>query len=68
MTNKFEKVTFLIKANQVKRTFTIRKYVNNRLGTKYRTLPMSKEEFESSEMNKDNDWKEFLKGDNYVKL
>ena len=52
-----------VSSNQSKRTFTIRTEV-----AKYRTLPMSKQEFESCEMNTGNDWAEFLKSDDYYKV
>ena len=52
-------------ANQSQRTFTIRKYIDGKLFAKYRTTQMSKEEFESSESNTENDWKQFLKSDDY---
>ena len=38
-----------------KKTFTIRTE-----GSKYRTIPMSQEEFESCENNTANDWQHFL--------
>lgn len=61
------------KANQSNRTFTIRKYVEgdksqnktSKLIAKYRTIPMSIEEFESCENNTENDWKQFLKSEDY---
>ena len=34
-------------------------------GSKYRTYPMSKEEFQSAEYRTDNDWKNFLKSNDY---
>jgi hypothetical protein len=46
--------------NHSKRTFTIRKN-----GSKYRTMPMSKEEFEEAEMNTKNDWNWFLRSNEY---
>jgi len=55
-------------ANQSKRTFTIRKYINGKLFAKYRTNQMSKEEFNREEMNTENDWKQFLKSDDYYKI
>ena len=55
-------------ANQSKRTFTIRKYINGKLFAKYRTTQMSKEEFNREEMNTENDWKQFLKSDDYYKI
>ncbi len=50
-------------ANQSKRTFTIRKNYPDGTILKYRTGPMSKEEFENCEMNTENDWKDFLRTD-----
>ena len=58
----------VVKANQSKRTFTIRKIINGKLFAKYRTLPMSQQEFDNEEMNTDNDWREFLKSDDYYKV
>ena len=55
-------------ANQSKRTFTIRKYIDGKLFAKYRTIQMSQEEFDSEEMNTENDWKQFLKSDDYYKV
>ena len=50
-----------ISANQSKRTFTIRTN-----GSKYRTSPMSKQEFESANnFWTGNDWNQFLKTDEY---
>jgi len=51
-----------ISSNQSARTFTIRTGY-----AKYRTLPMSKEEFNSCEHNTGNDWQQFLNatGDYY---
>jgi hypothetical protein len=46
--------------NSSKRTFTIRKYWKDGTISKYRTLPMSKDEFESSQNDTVNDWKNFL--------
>lgn len=50
-----------VTSNKAKRHFTIYKED----GTKYRTLPMSTEEFHSNEMNTMNDWKQFLKSESY---
>ena len=47
--------------NYSKRTFTLR----TSHGNKYRTNQLSKEEFESCEYNTSNDWKQFLKSDDY---
>ena len=55
-------------ANQSKRTFTIRKYIDGKLFAKYRTIEMSQEEFDSEEMNTENDWKQFLKSDDYYNI
>jgi len=57
--------TITVTANYSKRTFTIRKYDDGNLYAKYRTYPMSKAEFEDAEMNTNNDWKDFLKTNNY---
>lgn len=57
--------TIKVSANQNKRTFTIKKYIDGKLFAKYRTIQMTQEEFESEEMNTENDWKQFLKSDDY---
>ena len=57
--------TIKVTANHSKRTFTIRKYINGKLFAKYRTIEMSQDEFDSEEMNTENDWKQFLKSDDY---
>lgn len=49
-----------VKANQQKRTFTIRVP-----GSKYRTTPMSQEEFDNAEYWTNQDWEQFLKTDEY---
>jgi hypothetical protein len=55
---------FRITSNKSKRTFTIRTN-----GSKYRTLPMNKEEFEHADMFwTGNDWQQFLKTDEYYKI
>ena len=59
------KETIKATANQSKRTFTIRKYTEGKLFTKYRTIEMSQEDFDTEEMNTENDWKHFLKSDDY---
>jgi hypothetical protein len=53
--------------NFSKRTFTIRKYFKNELLVKYRTSKMTKEEFESEEMNTQKDWENFLRYGDYYK-
>ena len=60
--------TIKVAANQSKRTFTIRKYIDGKLFAKYRTIEMSQEEFNSEEMNSENDWREFLKSDDYYRV
>ncbi len=54
-----------VKANEAKRTFTIRTYVDGKLIAKYRTTPMYKDEFESNKSNTDNDWFQFLRTSDY---
>jgi hypothetical protein len=49
--------------NKSARTYTLR--VN---GNKYRTFPMSKEEFENAYYHTENDWNNFLKGNDYYKV
>ena len=52
-----------VSKNRSKRTFTIRTpYV------KYRTYKMSKDEFSSAYYWTENDWKQFLKTDEYFKV
>jgi len=57
--------TIKVRANQNDLTFTIRKYINRKLSVKYRTIKMTKDEFDSEEMNTESDWKQFLKSDDY---
>jgi hypothetical protein len=66
-TNKMRNSTETIKVtpNYSKRTFTIRKYIDGKFFTKYRTIEMNQEEFDTEEMNTENDWKQFLKSDDY---
>lgn len=52
-----------VKANYSARTFTIRTKI-----AKYRTTPMSKEEFQSCLNNTANDWSYFLRSSNYYKV
>lgn len=53
--------TYKITANKSARTFTLR----SSTGFKYRTFKMSKDEFKSCEYNTQQDWREFLKTDEY---
>ena len=57
-----------VTANNSKKTFTIRQFIDGILFAKFRTLPMGKEEFEREEMNTQNDWKQFLKSSDYTKI
>lgn len=47
--------------NKSKRTYTLR----TETGNKYRTYQMNKKEFESAYYWTENDWKQFLKTDEY---
>jgi len=49
-----------VQANKSKRTYTIRTE-----SAKYRTFPMSKDEFNSAYYWTGNDWAQFLKTDEY---
>ena len=57
--------TIKVSANHSNRTFTIRKTYTDGSKVKYRTIPLSQEEFDREEMNTENDWKQFLKLDDY---
>lgn len=57
-----------VKANQSNRTFTIRKYDNSKLVSKYRTLPMSNDEFENAKYYTSSDWQNFLNNEFYLAL
>jgi len=57
-----------VTSNQNKRTFTIRKYIDGKLFVKYRTIQMTQQEFDLEEMNTENDWKQFLKTDDYYAI
>ena len=52
--------TIKVSSNKSERTFTIKTD-----SSKYRTLKMSKEEFNSCINNTGNDWSDFLKSDDY---
>ena len=52
-----------VTSNKSARTFTIKNET-----AKYRTYKMSKSEFESNQYNTENDWKQFLKSDEYYKV
>ena len=53
---------FLVTSNKSKRHYTL---ADTSTETKYRTLPMSKAEFNSAEYWTGNDWSQFLKTDEY---
>ena len=55
--------TIKIGTNYSKKTFTIKTDV-----AKYRTFKMDKAEFKSCLNNTGNDWKQFLKSDDYYKV
>lgn len=48
-----------ITTNKSQRTFTIRKNYNGII-SKFRTLPVSKEEFKNMDNYTENDWQDFL--------
>ena len=51
--------------NFTNRTFTIITYINSKLNNKYRTIKLSKPEFENELNNTENDWSQFLKSNDY---
>lgn len=52
--------------NYSERTFTLReKDENGKTISKYRTLPMGKDEFDDEEYNTSSDWANFLKSGGY---
>ena len=55
--------TLKVSANHSKRTFTIRTELS-----KYRTIRLSKEEFNSCLNNSGNDWNEFLRSSDYYEV
>ena len=57
--------TIIATPNYTNRTFTIRIYINGKLYFKYRTIQMSKKEFEAELNNTENDWSHFLKSNDY---
>lgn len=54
------KATIKATANQSKKTFTIRIYMNGKLFAKYRTTQMNIEEFNDAEYKTEGDWRDFL--------
>jgi hypothetical protein len=63
-----EKRRLKVTPNYKDRTFTLRFYYPDGSITKYRTIPLPKDEFESCEHNTDNDWKQFLNTDEYYEV
>ena len=61
MENNRDLGTIDVKANQSARTFTIRRRYKDGTVFKYKTIPMSREEFDSEENNTSSDWLTFLK-------
>lgn len=59
------KRTLKVTSNKSAKTFTLRFTYNDGDKIKYRTLPMSGEEFEDAEYWTKNDWIQFLKTDEY---
>lgn len=59
--------TIKVTANKSARTYTIRTYVNGEFSAKYRTVKLTKEEFNENRHNTENDWKNILRstGDYY---
>ena len=55
--------TLKISANHSKRTFTIRTDI-----AKYRTIRLSKDEFNSCLNNTGQDWRQFLRSSDYYKV
>lgn len=60
-----KKSKIIATGNKTNRTFTIREYEQDGTIRKYRTLKMSKEEYEKEKDNTEQDWKQFLKGEEY---
>ncbi len=66
---KLEKRKIKVRANNSKRTYTLRMLdQDGKVYLKYRTSQMSKEEFDSASYWTENDWKQFMKTDEYYKV
>lgn len=65
---KTQKETITVTPNYSKRTFTIRKTYEDGSKVKYRTIQLDQEEFDTELMNTENDWKQFLKSDDYYRV
>lgn len=66
--NMKERRIIKVVANHSARTFTLRIVYPDGSKTKYRTIPLSKEEFNSNLHNTINDWNQFLKSDDYYRV
>ena len=60
--------TIKVTANHSKRTFTLRSYIDGKFFAKYRTYPVSRDEFNSDLYNTQNDWKNYMRSDSYYKV
>ena len=56
---------FKLSFNESRKTVTIRKYDGSKLLIKFRTYPMDKEDWNSSQYWTYQDWNQFLKTDEY---
>ena len=57
-----------VSLNYSKRTYTLKFKYSDGATIKYRTTPMSKEDFNNNLLNTENDWLQFLKTDDYYKV
>ena len=51
--------------NYKNKTFTVRTFINGKINNKYRSVKLSKAEFENELNNTENDWMHFLKSNDY---
>lgn len=59
------KESLQVTQNEEERTFTIKSIIDGKLFATYETIEMTQEEFEEEENNTKNDWKNFLKTNQY---
>ena len=65
-TKKINKMkTIKASPNYKNRTFTIITFIKDKINNKYRTIKLSKADFENELNNTENDWKQFLKSNDY---
>jgi hypothetical protein len=57
------KKSIIASSNRTSRTFTIRKYEVAKCYAKFKTLPMSRQEFEDMEYWTQGDWEYYLKSE-----